>query len=265
MQETTLTLTEHLAELRSRALKALAAVALGAVAGFALYDAGLLDLIRAPFDAVVGRTDNPYVGAFAFLNRLLPEKGTGAEMPLNLHFFSPIEVFMVKLKVSLLAGVILTSPAVFWQIWAFVAAGLTAREKRVVRMFLPVSLCLFAIGIALAWLLMLPVALHFLIVVTGEGLIGTINLSQYTGLVAASCLAFGLVFQLPLALYALTRFGIVTPDFLARRRKYAILLMFVLAALLTPQDVVSQLLMALPMIALYEIGIVVSRLARRRA
>lgn len=259
MQEKTLTLTEHLAELRTRLLIALAAVAIGAGAGFALYDVGLLDVIRAPFDTLAGRTDNPFVAAQFVARWLSLTPNPVPNPPINLHFFSPIEVFMVKIKVSLLAGVVLAAPVVFWQLWAFVGAGLQEREKKAARIFLPASLTLFAIGIALAWFLMLPIVLYFLIFVTGEGLVPSVGLSKYASLVAASCLSFGLIFQLPMALFFLTRFGIVTPAFLAKQRPYAILLMFILAALLTPPDIVTQALMALPMIVLYEVGIAVSR------
>ncbi len=259
MREKTLTLTGHLAELRTRLLIALAAVVIGAGAAFMLYDVGLLAMIRAPFDTLAGRTDNPFVSEHSLAHWLSLTPDPVPDPPINLHFFSPIEVFMVKLKVSLLAGVVLASPVVFWQLWAFVAAGLKEKEKKAVRVFLPVSLTLFAVGIALAWFLMLPIVLYFLIFVTGEGLVPSVGLSKYAGLVGGSCLAFGLVFQLPVVLFFLTRFGLVTPAFLAKQRPYAILLMFIVAALLTPPDIVTQTLMALPMIVLYEIGIAVSR------
>ena len=259
MRDTAMTLTEHLAELRRRLLIAAAAVAAGALAGFALYDVFLLDWIRAPFDALAGRADNPFANAQVLVHWLALAPDPVPDSPINLHFFSPIEVFMVKLKVALLAGVVLASPVVFGQLWGFVAAGLHEREKSVIKAFLPVSLLLFAVGIVLAWTLMLPLILYFLIFVTGEGLVPSIMLGKYAGLVAASCLSFGVVFQLPLVLFFLTRLGLVTPAFLAKQRPYAVLTCFILSAVLTPPDVVTQSLMALPMIVLYEAGIVVSR------
>jgi len=243
---------------------ALAAVAVGTLIGYSLYDLGLFHLIRVPFDTLAGRTDNPFVAESGFWRRLLPVPDPYVAEPINLHFFSPIEVFMVKLKLSLLAGVVLSAPVVFWQIWAFVAVGLTEKERRAARVFLPVSLALFVVGILLAWFVILPVVLYFLVFVTGEGLIPTLMLGKYAALVTTVCLSFGLIFQLPVALFFLTRIGLVTPEFLARRRPYAILLIFLIAAVLTPPDIVTQFLMALPMMILFEIGIAVSRRAGRK-
>ncbi len=254
-----LSLTEHLAELRKRLLVSLIAVGVGMALVYGLYDAWLLDLIRAPLDGIAGEHANPFAAWQWVGLRLSPATETGSAPLLNLHFFSPPEVFMVKLKVVFFAGLMLASPVALGQLWAFVSAGLNEREKRAVRLFSPVSLALFLTGVSLAYFVILPVLLSFFIFGIGAGMTPTIMLSRYVSLVTLCCLAFGLVFQVPLVILLLTRIGLVTPDWLARNRKYAILLMFMVSALLTPPDVATQLMMAAPMILLYEVGVWVAR------
>lgn len=166
---------------------------------------------------------------------------------------------MIKIKASFFAGVLLASPFIFYQVWKFVAAGLTSNERRTVRVFLPASFVLFMCGLLIAYFIMLPVILYFLVVVSGKGLIPTLILSKYVSLVVVCCLSFGTVFEMPLVILFLTRLGIVSPGFLTRNRKYAILIMFVLAAVLTPPDIITQGMMALPMILLYEGSIWLSK------
>jgi len=123
---------------------------------------------------------------------------------------------------------------------------------------------LFLLGLLIAYLIMLPVVLYFLVIVSGRGLVPTIILSKYVSLVVVCCLAFGVVFEMPLVILFLTQLGIVSPPFLVRNRKYALLLMFILAALLTPPDIITQAMMALPMLALYEASIWLSKIAWSR-
>ena len=254
---------EHLEDLRKRIIFCLISVALGMIACYALYDIVLLDFIRAPIDALSGREDNP----FARLNPLMPLfkfLRMRLENPdLALHYIGPLEVFTVKLKLSLFAGIILALPFVIVQIWKFISTALTVQERRASRIFFPVAILLFLTGILFAYLLMLPVGLYFLTSISSD-LVPMITISKYATIVYMLMFIFGLVFELPLMILFLTSIGIVTPKFLAEKRKFAILLMFVLAAVLTPPDVFTQVMLAVPVILLYEVSIWISKAAYRK-
>ncbi len=256
-------LLEHLGDLRKRIILCLLAVALGMIACYALYDIVLLDFIRAPIDVLSGREGNP----FARLNPLMPLfkfLRIRLDNPdLALHYIGPLEGFTVKLKLSLFAGVILALPFVILQIWKFISAALTRKERRSARIFFPVSILLFLTGLLFAYLIMLPLGLYFLTSISND-LVPMITISKYATIVYMLMFIFGLVFELPLMILFLTSIGIVTPKFLAEKRKFAILLMFALAAVLTPPDVFTQVMLAVPVILLYEISIWISKAAYRR-
>jgi len=259
-----MSLVGHLDEFRSRAIRCVIATLIAMIAAYSCYDPWILDLLKGPLDTLGGRTENPFVFANPLLRVLTSASGESESLSLDLHFIGPMEVFMIKLKASFFAGAILASPVILYQIWRFVSAGLTGKERRAVRVFLPASLMLFLLGLLIAYLIMLPVVLYFLVIVSGRGLVPTIILSKYVSLVVVCCLAFGVVFEMPLVILFLTQLGIVSPPFLVRNRKYALLLMFILAALLTPPDIITQAMMALPMLALYEASIWLSKIAWSR-
>ncbi|MHB1420275.1 MAG: twin-arginine translocase subunit TatC [Bacillota bacterium] len=175
------------------------------------------------------------------------------------------EAFMTRLKISLLAGVILALPVIMWQLWSFILPALHGREKRTVIAIVPVSTLLFILGAGFAYTTVFRFAIRFLLLVAGEGLIPMLSIGKYVSFLISFTLPFGLIFELPLVIYFLTRFGLITPQFLVRNRKYSILIIFIAAAVLTPgPDVVSQLLMAGPMVLLYEISIIISKLVKSR-
>ena len=259
-----MSLVEHLAELRKRLLFCVIAVVIGMGIAWMCYDPWILNLIKGPLDSLGDRGDNPFVLDNPLLRYLRSSAEESEELNLNLHFITPLEVFMVKLKVSLFAGLIIASPFVLWEIWKFVSIGLTKKERRGVMVFPPIALGFFLCGVLIAYFIMLPVILYFLVVVSGRGLVPTLILSKYTSLVVLFCLTFGVAFEMPLVILFLSKLGIVTPKFLKEKRKYAILLIFLSAAILTPPDVVTQVMVAVPMVLLYEVSIWLSRLAWRR-
>jgi len=256
--------TEHLGELRSRVVFCAVALLLGMMAAYALYDPWILDLLRGPLDTLGNRADNPFVFGNPLLRFLKSSSANGVDLNLNLHFIGPMEGFMVKLKASFFAGAVFASPFILYQVWKFICAGLTMKERRLVRAFLPASVGLFLCGLLIAYFIMLPVVLYFLVMVSGRGIEPTLILSKYVSLVVVCCFAFGIVFEMPVVIFALTGLGLVSPGFLARNRKYAVLLMVILAAMLTPPDVITQAMMALPMLLLYEASIWVSKSAWAR-
>ena len=265
MTEEKMTLIDHLDELRKRAIRILIGAFIGTIVGYYCYDLWILNLLKGPLDALGGVSDNPFVFNNPLLQFLKQPADQAQNLRLDLHFIGPLEVFMMKLKVSFFAGILMASPYIFYQVWAFVAAGLTEKERKMVNVFVPASVILFFIGCAFAYFLVLPVTLYFLVVVCANGLVPMLIISKYVTLVVVCCAAFGIVFEIPLIILFLTKLGIVSPMFLAQKRKYAILVMVTLAAILTPTtDVVNLALMSVPMIVLYETSIWLSRLAWRR-
>jgi len=184
----------------------------------------------------------------------------------SLVFITATEPFFTYLKIGALAGLLVSLPVIFWQIWSFVAPGLYQNEKRYVIPFVLVSSLCFAGGAFFGFSFVFPMAFKVLIEFgTGSGeLNAMLSMGSYLALSSKLLLAFGLVFELPVVIFFLARMGIVDYKMLARNRKFALLAAFVVGAVLTPPDVFSQTALALPFIALYEVGIIVARLFGKR-
>ena len=230
-------LMEHLLELRARIMRALA---------------GLVVLLLAllPFA-------NRLYGWFA--RPLLEKLPEGAHL-IAVEVASP---FFAPLKLAFFAAVLGSAPWLLYQAWAFVAPGLYRREKRLALPLLVSSVLLFYAGCAFAFFVVLPSVFGFLAAVKPEGVAMMTDISAYLDFVLVIFLAFGASFELPVALVILVLLGWVTPDQLRAGRGYAIVGIFILAAVITPPDVVSQLLLAVPMCLLYEAGIWAARLLGR--
>jgi sec-independent protein translocase protein TatC len=177
----------------------------------------------------------------------------------KLIYTEPTEAFMLQLKIAALAGLVLAAPLVMWQVWLFVAPGLYSKEKRFALPFVFFSSVFFVGGAAFSHYVVFPTAWTFLAGFTTDYMEFTPKVSSTFSLYARMLLAFGLVFQMPTVVLALARMGVVTAGFLARHTKYAILIIFIIAAVISPgTDVVSQAIMAGPMLALYGFSIVVA-------
>ena len=227
---------EHLGELRVRIVRSLIAVLIGLVIAFPASQY-IMDFLARPIE----RTGNTLV------------------------FLAVTEAFWVKMKVALFAGLFLAAPAILWQVWRFVSPGLHAHERKYAVPFVVIGSLLFIGGGAFALLVVAPNAVAFLLSYAGPGLQPMISIGSYFDFLLKFTLAFGAVFEVPLALTLASRMGLVTPRTLARNRKYAVLGAFVAAAILTPTpDMINQSLMAGPIIILYEIGIVCARIFGRR-
>lgn len=186
------------------------------------------------------------------LIRLLPEGSSMIATEVAAPFFAPIK----------LAGVLafaLAIPWILFQIWAFVAPGLYKNEKKLVMPLLTSSTLLFYAGVAFAYYLVLPSVFHFLVNVAPEGVAVMTDINKYLDFIMSLFLAFGLAFETPVAIVLLVRSGFVTPKQLAARRDYVLVGIFVVAAVVTPPDVLSQILLAVPAYMLYELGILVAR------
>jgi sec-independent protein translocase protein TatC len=186
-------------------------------------------------------------------------------MPVKLAFLEPTEPFWVNMKVAMVSGALLVLPVLLHQVWAFVAPGLLPKERKFALPFVIISTFFFYLGATFALTVIIPFAVKFLVSYRTENLVPTISVNRYVDFVLKFTVAFGVVFEVPLAITLGSRLGLVTPAFLARHRKYAVLFCALAAAILTPTpDAFNMLLMAGPMYLLYEGGIVAARLVGRR-
>jgi sec-independent protein translocase protein TatC len=184
----------------------------------------------------------------------------------ELVFTTPTEAFWTYMKVAMIMGLFIAMPVILWNVWAFVAPGLHRHERKYAAPFVVIGSLLFIGGGAFALFVIVPFAISFLVSFGQEqGLRPMITISSYIDFILKFTLAFGVVFELPVVITLLSMLGVVTPQFLSKNRKYAILINFVIAAILTPTpDIVNQSLMAGPLIVLYEIGIVCARVFGRK-
>ena len=227
---------DHLEELRWRLIWSLLAVVVCAVAGFFLVTR--LDVLGLLIEPI-----KPFL------------HGT------RLKYLSPTEPFFITLKLAVSVGLILASPIVIYQVWAFLAPALLPSERRIIVPALYMGLVLFALGVLMSYEVVLPMTLSFTMSFQTESLEQSIVIGEYLGFVTRLLLAFGGVFELPVVVLILSAMGLVTPEFLSSKRRHAMVIITVVAALLTPGDVITlTLMMMAPLLLLYEFSIVLSRL-----
>jgi sec-independent protein translocase protein TatC len=258
-------LLEHLIELRRRLIVSVAALLVGFAVCFGFSKQIYIALLH-PFEIaaqlLAAQRQGHGGGAFDLLLVLtgVKEAPSVANAGLKLVFTAPLEFFFTKLKLAGFGAVVVTFPILAWQVYAFVAPGLYKRERRAFLPFLVAAPLLFAMGAALVYFMILPFVLWFSLSqqIFGAGSISVELLpkvSDYLTLVTTLLLAFGLCFQLPIVLSLLGMAGIVTAKMLSQGRRYAIVGVFVVAAVVTPPDPISQTLLAIPIILLYEVSI----------
>lgn len=235
----------HLIELRQRLLWALGTMAAGTALCF-LFVEDIYGFLVAPLAEAMGPGDS---------NRLI--------------YTGLTEAFFTYLKIAFFSGLFLTFPVLLTQIWLFIAPGLYKTEKQAFMPFFAATPILFFMGGAVVYFLVMPMAWPFFLSFqsTGADTVLPIQLearvSEYLDLIMTLIFAFGLCFQLPILLTLMGRAGLITADGLAKKRKYAIVLTFVVAAFLTPPDVISQILLAVPILGLYELSILLIRINNR--
>lgn len=236
IEEETLSLRDHLMALRKVLIVCLAAIGVGFMVAFYFIIDPLMKWITAPIEA----------------------RGV------QVIYTAVSEALTTKLKVALVTAVVLAFPVIIWQVWSFIRPALYPKERRSFRIFFIFALLLFLIGIIFCYASVFFLAIDFFMV-SGENLATPmLSLDKYISFLFGFLLPFGVAFMLPVFLYITTRIGLTTPEMLASKRKFVILGVFVLAAILTPPDVVSQVMLGLPMLVLYEVGILVSRFVRKR-
>ncbi|MEQ1857359.1 MAG: twin-arginine translocase subunit TatC [Longimicrobiales bacterium] len=227
---------DHLEELRWRILWALLAIAAGTIVGLVLvFNYPVLDFLLAPV------------------------RDARADPTLQLIYLSPADPFFVQMKLGIYIGLILAFPVVVYHVWAFLSPALEKREKRAVIPALYLGLILFLAGAALAYFIALPVTLAFFQAIETEALQGQLEINQTIAFVVKMLLAFGAVFELPVVIMGLSVLGLVTPAFLRSKRRHAIVMITILASFLTPGDIITlTIMMMVPLIFLYELGIILS-------
>ncbi len=173
------------------------------------------------------------------------------------------EQFFVHLKTSLVLGIVLAFPYIFWEFWRFISPGLYPEEKRVVRGVVVICSLLFAMGVLFGYFIVAPFAVTFLASYS-VGAVNATTLSSYVNYMTMFTLPAGLLFELPVAVYFLSRLGLVTPEFMRSYRRHAFVVILILAAIITPPDMITQLLIGVPLYGLYEISIGISRRVQKR-
>ena len=237
-EEEKLPFTDHLEELRRRLIISVIAIAVGFIVSY-FFSKQLFEILMKP------------------LIISLPPKST-------LIFTSLPEAFFTYLKVSLLSGIFLASPVVLYEMWAFISPGLYKHEKRYVVPFVLFSSIFFIGGALFGYFVVFPFGFKFFLGFATDYIRPMPTIKEYFGFCAKLLFAFGVIFELPLFVLFLSRIGIVNEKMLRKQRKYAILLVFVTSAILTPPDVMTQLMMAGPLLALYEISIWVAKVFGRK-
>ena len=233
-EEGKLPFTGHLDELRKRLINIFIAIGIGFVASYAFKEK-LFDILVHPLVTVMKPGD-------------------------TLIFTGLPEAFFTYLKVSFLSGIMLAAPVIIYQFWMFVAPGLYEKERRILIPIVFLSSVFFIGGSLFGYFIVFPWGFKFFLGFATETIRPLPSMKEYLSFSAKLLIAFGLVFELPLILTFLARLGLVSVDFLKKHRKYALLLFFAGAAILTPPDVVTQIMMALPLMILYEISIIGARI-----
>jgi sec-independent protein translocase protein TatC len=233
--------TQHLEELRKRLIVCFAAVGVGFLVSYLFKEQILLWLMQP-------------------LMQVLPEGSSR-----RLIYTAPHEAFVTYLKVSFIAGTGLAVPVILYQLWKFVAPGLYQHEKQYLLPVVFFSSLFFLGGAIFGYFVVFPYGFQFFVSFANQYIAPMISTKEFTSFSTRLLLAFGAIFEMPVVAFVLARLGLISAGFLRRQRKYAVLIIFIVAAILTPPDVLSQLLMALPLLVLYEMSIWIVHFAARKA
>ena len=248
-----MTFLEHLEVMRWHLLRSLAAIVILALVAFVFKE--------IVFDKIILTPKEPHFPT----NRWLCQLGELKRLCINsdpfpLQTVKMAEQFSMHIIVSLVAGIVVAFPYIFWEFWRFIVPALYEKEKRTATGAVFYTSLLFILGVAFGYFIIAPLSVNFLgNYRVSESVVSAPTLRSYVQTITSVVLAAGIVFQLPILVYFLSRVGLVTPDFLKRYRRHSIILIVTLSAIITPPDVFSQVLVALPLMVLYEIGIAISR------
>jgi len=205
--------------------------------------------------------------AFPFTGKILEiltYPNTRLKNPATFVFLKPTGMLMLRMEIAIIAGIIAALPIILYQLWQFFAPGLYPKERKFIGPVIFITIFCFFLGVGFAYAVLIPVILPFLFSLGTPSIRPMININDYAQFVLRLILLTGLVFELPMVSFFLTRLGLLNPNFLRKARKYSILLIFIFAAIVTPPDPVSQIVLALPLLLLYEVSIWVSQMVYKK-
>ena len=276
-RETNMPFLDHLEELRWRILKALAALVVGAVICFAFSDSIMQILTRPYEEAVLSLESQQSSGVVLAVKKLVhqwlgqPDAAPEPDAPIadlpparRLQALRPMTYFFISLQIAFVGGLLLALPVIFYQAWRFIAPGLLQREKRLTLPIISLSVLCFSVGALIAYYIVLPLGLRFFLALEPPDMTSQWAADEYIGFVLRLIAGFGIVFEMPVLSLFLAKVGVLTAARMRHIRRYAIIGIFVLGAIFTPPDPVSQILMALPLLLLYEISIWVCKISERK-
>ncbi len=253
---------DHLEDLRWHLIRASIAVVLVATLAFLAKD--------FIFDVILFGPKNPDFPTYKLLCRLattigLEDSFCFTESQFRIQSRTMAGQFSAHIWTSIVAGFIISFPYVLYEFWKFISPGLRDNERKTSRGFILVASFLFFLGVLFGYYVVTPLSINFLgSYRVSDQVFNDFDLSSYIGLVRASVLASGLIFELPILIYFLTKVGIVTPEFLRKYRKFALVIVLILSAIITPPDIASQVIVSVPVIILYEISIFISKWVVRK-
>ncbi len=261
-EEREMTFLEHLEELRWHLIRIFIAVVVGAVVAFSFKN--------IIFDSIILAPNSPDF----ITNRLLCQFAELVKVPALCINQKSIELISIKMSgqftthinISLVAGIIIAFPYIFWEFWSFFRPALYEKERKYSRGAVMSASLLFMTGISFGYFLIIPLSINFLGNYSVSDIVtNQININSYIGSVTSVALASGIAFELPIVVFFLARIGVVTPEFMKKYRKHSLVVILLLAAVITPPDVFSQLLVTLPLVVLYEVSIfIAARVIRNR-
>ncbi|MGQ9620029.1 MAG: twin-arginine translocase subunit TatC [Bacteroidales bacterium] len=252
---------EHLEELRWHIIRSIMALVILTIIAFTQKDLIFNNIILAP--------KSPEF----FTNRVLCKLGHLINTELLCINRKPFELISIKMSgqltthiaVSIAAGLIVSIPFIFWEFWKFIRPALYPKERKYARGAVGWASFLFLLGVVFGYFMIVPLSIHFLgSYRISEQVVNQIYVRSYIGTISSVVLASGLIFELPLIAFFLTQIGIITPSFMIKYRKYSVVVIMILAAIITPPDIFSQVLVAIPLLGLYEVGILISKAVYRR-
>jgi len=257
-----MTFLEHLEELRWHLIRSLIAVVAGAVVAFIFK--------QVIFDYIILAPNSPGFITNELLCRLAEKLNTPSlcinQSPIELISIKMSGQFTTHINISLVAGLIIAFPYVFWEFWSFFRPALYEKERKHARGAVFFASLLFILGIMFGYFIIIPLSINFLGTYSVSNTVtNQININSYIGSITSVALAAGITFELPIVAFFLARIGVVTPEFMRKYRKHAIVVILVVAAIITPPDVFSQVLVTLPLLVLYEVSIfIAARVVKNR-
>ena len=252
---------DHLEDLRWHLIRIVMAVVIVATFAFIFSRYIFQDIVFAPI-----YMDFPTYHYLCEIAQLLKVDSTfcNEEMPLIIQNRTMAGQFSADIWTAILGGFLISFPYIIYELWKFISPGLHENERKHSRGFIIISSVLFFVGVLFGYYVITPLSINFLATYSISDLVeNQIDISSFIGLVRSSVLAAGLVFELPIIIYFLTKVGLITPQILKKYRKYALVLVLVLSAIITPPDIASQVIVAIPILILYQVSIYISRIVVR--